>query len=294
MADTLHKIENGLLSVTVNRDGAQLWSICGRDGTEYLWQGDPKYWPDRSISIFPYVARLTEGSYYMDGELHHMGIHGFAAASMFTAAKHERECLVLELEDNEETYAQYPRRFLLRNTFCLKDNTLEVRFEVENRDCKNMYFGIGGHPGFQVPLCKDKDFTEYRLRFHESCDAVRVGFSDDCYVNGQDEPFVLEKGQILKLHHDLFDHDAIVLKKMAKAVTLETDGDERYVTVSYPQMPYLGIWHMPRTDAPYVCIEPWSSLPSSKGKVAVFEEQEDLIVLEPGKRYENVWTITIG
>ena len=36
----------------------------------------------------------------------------------------------------------------------------------------------------------------------------------------------------------------------------------RRVTVSYPDMDYIGFWHATLTEAPYVCIEPWSSLPS--------------------------------
>ena len=92
----------------------------------------------------------------------------------------------------------------------------------------------------------------------------------------------------------MFDEDAIILKNMAREVTLKSKTSSRSVTVSYPQMPYLGIWHWPRTDAPYVCIEPWCSLPADAGKITVFEEQRDLIALEPGKTYQNDWTITIS
>jgi len=65
------------------------------------------------------------------------------------------------------------------------------------------------------------------------------------------------------------------------------------VTVSFPDMPYLGVWHWPKKDAPYVCIEPWASLPSREGKTAVLEEQADLIRLDPGKTYVNTWMIAV-
>lgn len=294
MENGLHKIENKKMSVTVNEYGAQMWSVKGADGVEYLWQGDPAYWSDRAISIFPYVARLTEGSYSMDGKVYQMGIHGFAAGSRFAVAKQESDCLVLELEDSEATYTQYPRHFLLRHIYRLKENTLEISFEVENRDAKKMYFGIGGHPGFNVPLAEGKKFEDYQLRFGAACTPVKVEFSEDCFVTGQETPFELEEGKILKLQHNLFDHDAIVLKGMDSTVTLECEDDSHKVTVSYPQMPYLGFWHMPKTDAPYVCIEPWCSLPAKKDQITVFEEQEDLICVEPGESYKNIWTITIA
>ena len=39
-------IENSLLSLTVDTLGAQMMNLK-RNGTEYLWQGDPWYWRDR-------------------------------------------------------------------------------------------------------------------------------------------------------------------------------------------------------------------------------------------------------
>ena len=58
-------------------------------------------------------------------------------------------------------------------------------------------------------------------------------------------------------------------------------------------MPYLGIWHWPKTDAPYVCIEPWSSLPARHGSIVQLEKQKDLITAEPGERYTNTWCIEL-
>ena len=59
-------------------------------------------------------------------------------------------------------------------------------------------------------------------------------------------------------------------------------------------MKYLGLWHMPKTNAPYICIEPWSSLPSREGIIEVFEKQSNLLVLEKNKQYTNTWSIKIG
>lgn len=289
----LHTIKNAFLRVTVSEQGAQLQSILGADGTEYLWQGDPKYWSDRALNIFPYVARLTGGSYYLDGRLHHMDIHGIAPYRRFSVAEHTEDRLVFELVSDRQTLEAYPREFAFRVGYTLRENALDVTYEAENRDSRTMYFGLGGHPGFRVPLVPGKAFEDYRLRFGERCTPRRVGFSGDCLVTGEATPFALENGTVLPLHHALFDEDAIVLKDMARQVTLETDGDPHGVTVTFPQMGYLGLWHWPRTDAPYVCIEPWCSLPSAKDKIAVFEEQEDLISLAPGKTYRNQWSILI-
>lgn len=288
-----HSISNEFLTVTAAEDGAQLQSILGPDGTEYLWQGDPKYWSDRALNLFPYVARLTEGAYYLDGEKHHMDIHGLAPYRRFSLAEKSDTAMVLELTSSKDTKAAYPRDFSFRIGYALEGDTLNVTFEVENRDEKVMYFGLGGHPGFNVPLVPGKSFEDYRLRFGEACAPKRVGFTEDCFLNDQDVPFPLENGDTLPLGHNLFDDDAIVLRDMARQVTLECPGEAHGVTVTFPQMAYLGLWHWPRTDAPYVCIEPWCSLPSHKDQIAVFETQKDLISLQPGSVYRNLWSIQV-
>lgn len=289
----IHTIQNEFLTVSAKEAGAELMSIRGADGTEYLWQGDAKYWSDRALNIFPYVARLNGGEYFLDGKPGKMAIHGIAPYRSFTVTENDGKRMVFELRSDEKTLAEYPREFVFRVIYALRGRTLTVTFRCENLDDKTMYFGLGGHPGFNVPLESGKKFEDYRLRFAEKCDAFRVGFDADCFVTHEDTPFALEEGTILRLRHDLFDDDAIVLRNMAREVTLESGGGHS-VTVRFPGMDYLGLWHWPKTDAPYICIEPWCSLPADAGKITVFEEQKDLISLEPGKIYTNDWTITIS
>lgn len=288
-----HTITNPFLTVSVSEHGAELQSITDADGTEYLWQGDTAYWSDRAPNLFPYVARLTDESYYLDGELHHMKIHGFAPYQDFSVTEKAVDRLKLELTANDETLVAYPRRFALRVIYELRGNSLSVTYEVENRDERTMYFGLGGHPGFRVPLRDGKRFEDYCLRFNAPCHPRRIGFTDDCFLDGTDRAFPLEGDQILALSHSLFDNDAIVLKGAGHRVTLESAGEAQSVCVEFPGMDYLGLWHMPGTNAPYVCIEPWCSLPSEQGKIAVFEKQADLIALQSGKVYRNTWNITI-
>lgn len=289
----LHAIENEYLRVEADERGAQLWSIRDRSGTEYLWQGDPAYWGDRALNLFPYVARLYGGCYEMDGQKYSLPIHGFAPESDFVLAEKTESRMVFELCDSDRTYAQYPRRFVFRIHYTLSGKRIDVCFEVMNRDNRTMHFGLGGHPGFCVPLEEGKRFEDYLLRFSEPCAPVRVGFSEDCFVSGADRPFALQDERDVPLSHNLFDDDAIVLKEMAREVTLLAPQSGRSVTVSFPDMPYLGIWHWPKTDAPYVCIEPWVSLPAREGETAVLERQADLIHLPAGEIYRNTWSISV-
>lgn len=289
-----HTIHNAYLTVTASEEGAELQSVRGADGAEYLWQGDPAYWKRRAPNLFPFVARLTGGEYEMDGNRYRLPIHGFASSSRFALTEGGEERMTWELAADGQTLEAYPRRFVFRVIYALEGSTLAVIYEVENRDLKTMRFGLGGHPGFRVPLREGLRFEDYRLTFGSPCAPRRIRFTPACFLDGTDSPYPLEDGRILPLRHDLFDEDAVVLKDTARTVTLETDKDPRRVTVRFPGMPYVGFWHRPKTDAPFLCIEPWCSLPAAEGGVTVFEEKEDLIRLSAGETYRNRWEILIG
>ena len=294
-----YSLDNGVLFVRVSSIGGQLLSVK-KDGKEYLWQGDPAFWEDRAPNLFPYIARLTKGTYTVHGKEYHLPIHGFLPAAEMKAEVQEESLLVLRLDADESTLACYPFVFTLRIRYELNQDTLRIAYEVENGGTEDMYFGIGGHPGFQAPLEDGLSFEDYFLEFESEgqsgTDAqppVRIGFSPTCFLNGKDEPWPLEKGCRIPLRHDLFDDDAIVLSHTPKTVVLRSEKGGRGVRVRFPQMPYIGFWHAVKKPAPYVCIEPWSSLPSRQDVVEELSEQPGLIHLEGKGVYRNLWSIQL-
>lgn len=286
-------IKNEFLQVEISALGAEMQSIKSKDDTEYLWQGDARTWPDRAINLFPYIGRLTEGSYQYQDKIYNMNIHGLAPYEEFAVVEQEADRVRFALAANDRTKEVYPFEFCYFIEYALKGNEILVTFQVENKDEKTMHFAVGGHPGFQVPINGEGAFEDYYLEFSEKADAQRVGFSETCFVSGEDEVFPLEDGVKLPLRHNLFDDDAIVLYNMDRKVTLKSEKTKRSVRVEYPQMDYLGFWHCPKTEVNYVCIEPWSSLPSRDGVIEDIEKQENLICLEAGKTYKNQWKISI-
>lgn len=290
----LYTIQNEFLKATVSLYGAELQSLIAADGTQFLWQGDPAYWHERSPILFPYIGRMTDKSFYLDGEMHHMQNHGIVKYHDFRLVSATDTQLVLAFEDTQQVYADYPRHFLFQVTYTLNGNTLEVACRVENRDDKTMYFGLGGHPGFLLPFTPGKDFTDYRLSFPSACEPRRVVFSETCFCTGDLVPYALQDGTTIPLQHSLFDDDAIVLTDTPKEVTLGAEGDPRSVTVTFPDMDYIGFWQFASDDTPFLCIEPWSSLPSPDGKITVLEEQKDLLSLPAGDCYENTWSIRVN
>lgn len=289
----MYELNNGRLRAQIAAQGAELRSLRGADGTEVLWQGDPALWRRSAPVLFPYVGRLTGGIYTYRGEEYRLPIHGFASTSTFQAAEQTQESIALQLRESEETLGMYPFRFRFCVGYRLEGDTLAVAFKVENQNDKPMFFGLGAHPGFRVPLTDGLRFEEYALQFRTPCAPRSIRLSRDCFALEQSDPLLLESGGLLPLRHSLFDHDALLLADTARAVTLLAARDGRAVTVASPDMPYLAVWQPPHTQAPLVCIEPWCSLPARSGVREDLERQPSLLRLAAGETGVYRWSITV-
>lgn len=291
--DNLISIKNETLSVTLDTVGAVLHSIKS-GSVEYLWQGDPKYWKRRDAILFPYVGRLTEGVYSYKGQRYELSTHGFCIGREFEVFNKTDNSVCFVLRDSEETRRVYPFSFELYIEYVLKDNCIVKTQTVKNLNDGEMIFGLGAHPGFRVPLDGEGEFTDWYFEFPRTCRPTRIGLDPENYrLSGVDTPFALENNTGIPLKHSLFDLDAIVLSDIPRSITLASEKSAHSVQVDFPGMGFLGLWHAPHTDAGYVCVEPWVSLPSHSAYVEELEKQEHLIHLPAGESYINVITTTI-
>lgn len=286
-----YKIKNNILEIEISSFGAELQSIK-KNNNEYLWQGDPNSWNNRATNIFPYVGRMTDGKYTFQGNTYEMGGHGFARNTEFVAEEISNNKIVFKTEYNENTLKSFPFKFEFYIIYEIIENTLQICYKVLNKDNKKMYFGLGGHPGFIVPLENSLSFEDYYLEFENCCNPINHNVVIGGYISNSN-PYNLQNNKILHLKHNLFDNDALIFENMDKIVTLKSDKDSKKVVVKYSEMKYLGIWHSPNKKVPFVCIEPWTSLPSRNGILEDFETQPSLISLEKDKEYINNWSISI-
>lgn len=279
-------IKNDKLTVEINELGAELMSVKSDDGTEYLWQGDEKYWGHRSPVLFPYIGRFTNGQYTVHGKPYKMNIHGFARGSVFSVDKRSDHQAVFTICSSEETLKVYPFDFEFSVDYKLDGAKLYMTFNVINKNSTTMYFAVGGHPGINVPFESGTDFEDYYLDFGAGAAPKKVELSPQYFVTDDRTDFKLDDGK-LPLKHSLFDNDAIVLEDAPKTVTIKSFKTKKAVRATYNDMAYIAFWHATKTDAPYVCIEPWSSLPSRQDIVEEFTTHPSLISLDAGATYKN-------
>ena len=289
----IYTIQTDELTVRINDKGAELWSIKTPDGTEYLWQGDPKYWPDRALNLFPQVGLCTDGCYELDGKRYPMDIHGFIKDTVLHVEDAAPDRITFWCEDTADTLRVYPFRFRYELRYRLSGSKLHICIRVENREDKEMHFSVGGHLGFNVPLEQGLSYGDYCLQFPAGASARRVACTPGpCQAADGIADYPLPDGKI-PLSHALFADRVIILQDMPRTVTLCAARGKKQVTVDFPDMKYLGLWKWVGTDAPYLCIEPWSGLPARAGVVEDYGKHPDFIHLAPHAAYENNWSIYI-
>ena len=291
----LYTIENQEIKVTITDQGAEMISLIGKaDNTEYLWQGDPTYWTGHAYNLFPICGRLTEGKYTYRGNTYEMNLHGFFRKSHVDMYEQGDNFISFRMVDSEATRKMYPFGFDFTLTYTLMENTVVTTFDVINTGDNDLIFAVGGHPGFNLPMGGEGAFEDYYLEFDEPCETRKLVMSETCYYMNDTVPFPLRDGKYLSLTHDLFDNDAIFLANAAEGVTLKSDKSGKYVHLSYPDMKFVGLWHAPKTEAPYMCIEPWTSVPAIDGVIDDFETKLEMNKLAPGATYTNSFSITVG
>ena len=289
----LYTLSNEELTVKISDFGAELQSVVSKkDGCEYIWQGNAKYWEDRSPVLFPFCGRCLDGKYTYQGKEYAITSHGFAAHHTYKVTQLSDTVAKFLLTDNEETRKCYPFSFAFEITYTLEGDTLHTDVEITNRGEELLPATFGGHPGFNVPFTAGHKFEDCYLRFGEVCSPNQLGITEEGYFTGITEALYLEHGDTLHLDHEFFVIDGIFMNRMADSVTIGCDTDTHAVTLRYPGFPYLGVWQAYSKDTPYICIEPWCGLPAYAGVPVELEKKNDMFRIAKGQSKKIGYEIT--
>ena len=162
----IHSISNDSISISVTEKGAELQRLFGHDSKlDYLWNGDPKFWGKTSPILFPIVGGLKNNTYLFNGKSYQLPRHGFARDCTFDLHNKTNSNLTFSLTSSKETKLVYPFDFQLLVGYTISQHILTVDYTVINNGEEAMFFSIGAHPAFKVPLTTDTTFEDYSLKF---------------------------------------------------------------------------------------------------------------------------------
>ena len=283
------KIETNHLVVTINEKGAELQSIQ-LNSIEYLWQADSNYWGKHAPVLFPIIGELKDGKYIFDNKEYHLPRHGFARDKMFEAKQTSGASAIFTLRSNAETLAVYPFQFIFQVQYEIKQHTLYCSYIIQNLNESDMYFSVGGHPAFRVPLNDKLKYYDYILAFNKDTSLKRF-LLDNGLTNDKTESLPLDDKK-LHLKSSLFYNDAIVLKHInSDQIQLYSDKDPHGLTFSFEGFPYFGIWAA--KDAPFVCLEPWCGIADNIHHNYQLVNKEGINQLAGESTWKRTWSVDL-
>ncbi len=288
-----YTIKNNMIEVVISDHGAEVQSVKGaHTGEEYMWQADPEIWGRHAPVLFPIVGRLKNDEYKYQGKTYHMGQHGFARDCDFEVENHTQESITFLLKDNEKTREMYPFKFEFRVNYNLMNNLLEENFSVVNKSDETMIFGVGGHPGFNLPVNNGEEKEDYYFDMHPSIARVKIPLKG-AYLDWNNRS-IASTDSFIGLSDELFKDDALIyeLHGHDNKVSLRTDKSKFHINVWTRNAPYVGIWSQYPKTANYVCIEPWWGIADREDADGELEHKYGMNHLEPGKEYQAGFSIT--
>lgn len=292
----IYCLKNTRISICVDSFGAELRSLKRlSDGMEYMWGADPRYWRGTSPVLFPFVGSLKGGSYRYGGKEYFMPKHGFAKDVEFELLGQTEKELRFVLRADEGTRALYPFEFELEIGYRLdpvEENRLTVSWKVTNCGEQEMYFSIGGHPGFLCPPGGKGGQVDCRLLFDTKERIVSSVVGKESLLSERRREYVLRDG-MLDITEGLFEEDALVIEQdQAHQVSLCHGNGQPFVTVSF-DAPLFALWAPVGKDVPFLCIEPWYGRCDRETFAGELAQREYGNRLSPSEEFYAEYTISI-
>ncbi len=287
----IYTIEGDGMTYTLSSYGGELISAKSDSGTEYMWGGDPLIWGEHSPMLFPICGRLLNKKYTYRGKEYEMDCHGFLSHSECEASNISENTITFRLASSDATKKSYPFDFELSVTYTAEKNTLSVKTLIKNTGADVMPFMFGGHPGFNVPMEDGLSFDDYKLDFN-GAEPLLYREQNGPFVSPDPESFPLKNG-IYPLNSDeICSYGTIILSGAGARVQLLSDNGKRSITISMDDaFKYFCIWKSPAKDASYVCLEPWTDVPSDGITPENFETRKNMLRLAPGDSSEFTYRI---
>ena len=290
-----YMLKNDTLEVKFKSFGGALSSIKDREGTEYLWQGDKKYWSGQAPVLFPICGSIRQDqAVTKSGKNLVMPRHGIVRKREFECVKQTEKKIIFAIESDEDMLRQYPYPFRLEIEYTLTGNTIRTEYHVMNQGSEAMPFFIGGHPGFRCPLFDTEQYKDYRIEFEkeENC-SIPIPVTETGLINITERVPFLDNTKELPLEHSLFEKDAVILDELkSRSVKLLSVNHGKGVQLDFQDFPYLLLWSS-ANKGPFIAREPWIGLSTCDDEGDVFEEKRNVQIAVKGEEKKYCYDITI-
>lgn len=285
-------LRNSELEIRVLSHGAELSGIKDlKTNEEYMWQKDPKFWAKSSPVLFPFVGILKDGRYTYEGKEYKISNrHGFARDYEHEVSSKGDNFIEFVFSSNEETKKIYPFDFKFYMKYILEGRKLILEYRVENIGDNEMYFSLGAHPAFSMPVGNGVDFSDYYIEFEKDEEGISK-IIENALVLSRKTKKVFE-GKIFELNKNSFIDDAVILENTnSKIVYLKSKKNNRKIEFKYDGFRYMAFWNMP--GAEFICFEPWNGITDFDNCSGDLKEKAGIEKIGAGEIYKKAIEITI-
>ena len=284
----IYTLKNEKITAEINSRGAELSSVKSASGYEFIWQGSE--WKKHAPVLFPVCGGLLDGKYAFKGREYPMEKHGFAKVSEFEATNISDTSLTLVLKSDGTTLEIYPFDFTLTATYSIEGNVLTAKYTVENSGNQIMPYMFGWHPAFT--LGGDSEINSFYVEFDGKEQLSRHTLQHGPFINPFYTTYPLKDGKYYLNEKEIYENDTMIFRDVPTTVKLAGGNQEHEITLSYTEnLPYLCIWKAPVSAARYICLEPWSDIPSD-GETAENFLSRHMSRLNPAECEDYVYTVT--
>lgn len=259
------KIENGKLTVLINKFGAELKSVINKEnGIEYIWPGTEGSFKKSAPNLFPFIGNILSGKIdYPLGKNERVTLpmtkHGFARDLDFEILEVTSTTAKFQLKPNLYTEERYPYNFSLIVEYILVEDTLHHNYIVKNNDVVEMYYQIGGHTAFYCNYNNDKTFENYYLELKEDkCNLYKIDERNKSFI--YDIPEKITMCEKFYLSKEKFAKDALVLEGMReKKINIKHLNSSHGIEFKFENLPVLALWTSVDSSE-FICLEPWAGI----------------------------------
>lgn len=288
-------LENEHLIVKIKEKGAELTSVIDKKTShEFLWQADEAFWARQAPVLFPIVGKLKDDRYQMNDAEYSMSQHGFARDMTFTTQNVTSNSASLYLKNDESTKEMYPFDFSLQINYILHYDSITVSYEVLNpSNSESLYYSIGGHPAFNISQSRQNsklEFDDVSFIFEPAGQYLQIPLSKEGLTQPNKAKYVEVNNVPLK--HTSFKNDALIYQISRQTEIVLTDHHaEVEIRVKPNRMDYVGIWSPYPKRAPFICIEPWSSIADPEDATGQLKDKYAIHELLPSQLMTHDYTM---
>lgn len=214
--------------------------------------------------LFPICGPLPNNEYQLNGHTYTMRQHGFARNKAWKVIDQASNWATLQLQDDEESFKQYPFHFSLEFTYKLEDGKLSIYQTYKNLSSETMPFYAGFHPYFNA----NHPNSRYEIPATQ-------------YVDNED-------GITKKYEENLKDlpiQDAKNFNPVSEGISRLSNNQDTIEVEYSNDFTTIVVWSE-RPDQ-YVCLEPWMALPGG------FEQMEGVVRLPAHEELQAKCSISI-